>query len=1669
MSHRVTRPLFAASLLLLGASAAQAQTSDLLISEYIEGASFNKAIEIYNGTGAAVDLTTGQYRLELHVNGAAAASQSVALTGTLANGAVLVFCNSGAVADILNDCDVQNNTVINHNGDDAFVLRKGSASIGTGTIVDSIGANTGDPGTTWGTGDFTTQDHTLRRQATVCTGDVVINDAVDPSVQWNSFPVGTHDGLESHTESCTPTLSIDDVSQAEGDGATSTYTFTVTLTTAASGAFTVDYTTQDGTAQDDNPGTEDEDYLAAAGTLNFAGTDGESHTIEVTVNGDTEEETDEAFDIVLSNISLAGVVLDATNGSGTGTIENDDVATPTLTIDDVSKNEGSGGGTTTYTFIVSLNAAAGAGGVTFDIATADGTAIGGGDDFATNSLTGQTIAAGNTSYSFDVTVDADDDIETDETFAVDVSNVTGAIIGDAQGTGTILNDDAPIFEINEIQGPTAFSPIVTDPNPNDSTIVGGVQVKVVGAVVTAVTRVVGVDGSPADQNGFFMQSTDADADADPLTSEGILVFTGSDPTVNVGDVVTVVGEAQERFSQTQISTSVAGSSVTVTTPGPVAMPTAVEFSSTSGIPSTDPADLSCPGTGPGTGNNAHTNFECFEGMRVSMPEAVISAANQRRASDLFAEAYVTPYGNRSRREEGLVFPLALEAGNTAAGQWDGNPELLEIDLDEAGLANTELTAGSTFSASGVIGFSFGDYEFYPTSFTPLVTKTVPEAVMASAGGDEMTVGTFNMQHLCDDPVDDGCERDTPVSTAPFTYADKLRKVSAYVRTVLNSPDVLGVQEVDELSTLADLSSRIVDEGGPAYQTFLAEGDDVGGIDVGFMVRADRITGASVEQFLKGATWPDPNGPEILHDRPPLLLSGTFNGVHPFAVLNNHTKSIGNVDGTGPAAERDRAKRFWQARDIANLVQQFQTATGPFAGEGTDTVPLILVGDYNAFEFSDGHVDVIGLISGIYDDAANECNATLSGPPGTETCNLGANIVDPPLYDTVLSVPAHERFSYLFTQDFNAVQGSDDRDVPAGQTIDHVLLARSAQGFFLGGDYGIGNNAAATETNRAVPPVEPPLPAPLVPASPIRASDHDGYVAYLDFDCENNATLNPDSDTVCGMLDNCPNDANDDQADGDGDGVGDACDVNNVPVATDDATTVAEGGTVTTVNGAATTVQGNDTDAEDGVPGGNVTIGTNPANASAFLLNSDGTFSYTHNGGETTTDSFTYTVVDSDGAASNVATVTITITGTNDAPVAVNDTVTVGEGGTATTVNGAATTVQANDTDAEDGVPGGTVTVGTGPANASAFTLNADGTFSYTHDGGETTTDSFTYTVADSGGATSATATVNITITSANDAPVISDVAATGTAEDTGTTVNFTVSDVDSAVTCANVTGASSNDAVLADAAIVVAGAAQACTATLTPVADANGSSTVTLTVTDGTLTGSDVFVLTVAAVNDAPSFAALPVSTTSNEDAGARTVAAFATGISAGPANEAGQSLTFTVTANSNPALFSVAPAIAADGTLTYTAAANANGTATITVELSDNGGGTDTSAPQSFDIVIAAQADSPAFAGDPYSFEVVALSPAGTSIGTVAATDVDAGDTLSYSINTSSAPGAVQIDAQTGEITVVQPALLIESASPLLLTVRVVDSTNRADIANVTIEITAALGEEIFANGFED
>lgn len=162
---------------------AVAPASDLFISEYIEGSSLNKAIEIYNGTGSSIDLSP--YSVALYANGSTSVQSEMALSGNVASGDTVVLYNSGADPAVQEQGDLQNNGVINFNGDDALVLEK------DGLPIDSIGQV--------GTRIENTKDVTLVRNPDVQSGDSVVDDAFDPSTEWTAYPADTFEHLGSHT------------------------------------------------------------------------------------------------------------------------------------------------------------------------------------------------------------------------------------------------------------------------------------------------------------------------------------------------------------------------------------------------------------------------------------------------------------------------------------------------------------------------------------------------------------------------------------------------------------------------------------------------------------------------------------------------------------------------------------------------------------------------------------------------------------------------------------------------------------------------------------------------------------------------------------------------------------------------------------------------------------------------------------------------------------------------------------------------------------------------------------------------------------------------------------------------------------------------------------------------------------------------------------------------------------------------------------------------------------------------------------------------------------------------------------------------------------------------------------------------------------------------------
>ena len=728
---------------------------------------------------------------------------------------------------------------------------------------------------------------------------------------------------------------------------------------------------------------------------------------------------------------------DISPGSDDGLAVDDFSLTPLVdsgvSVQDLTLNEGDAG-TTTFDVKVTLAAPAGPGGVTFDIATADGTALAG-SDYVARSLTAQSVAEGSSTYTFTVQVIGDTMFEANESFQVQVTNVSGAEVARDTGTITIANDD--VVPISQVQG-----------SGNGSPYAG--QAVAVRGIVTG-----------RKSNGFFMQTPDGAVDADPATSEGIFVFTSRAPpsAAAVGNLVQVNGTVSEFQPEAN------GPSLTEIGGGP-----AVTLVST-GNALPEPVLLTAADTDPAGGLY---QLEKYEGMRVKVDsltavaptDGFLSEANATSTSDGVFYGVITGIA-RPFREPGIETPDPLPAGAPCCvPYWDTNPERLRVDSDAqrdpagAPVPALDVTTGAVITnLTGTLDYGFRAYTIDPDAGTPPgVTRNIVATPVPAPASNQFTVASFNMERFYDTANDPAV---SDVVLTPAAYANRLRKASLTVRNILLLPDIVAVQEMENLGALQDIANQVNNDAAaaglpnPAYTAYLMEGNDVGGIDVGFLVKSARVDALGVTQEGKSTTYVTPAGAtELLNDRPPLILTASVRGpggsaAFPITVIANHLRSLNGIDdpADGP---RVRAKRKAQAEFLADLIQARQAAN--------PAERIVVVGDFNAFPFSDGYVDVTGTVRGTPTAASN---VVLASP----------DLVSPDLVDASDTVPALERYSYVF-------EGS-------AQTIDQLLFTQNLQPYFAALAHG-RVNADFPEVYRDDPD------------RPERLSDHDPAVAYFRF-------------------------------------------------------------------------------------------------------------------------------------------------------------------------------------------------------------------------------------------------------------------------------------------------------------------------------------------------------------------------------------------------------------------------------------------------------------------------------------------------------------------------------------------------------------------------------------------
>jgi hypothetical protein len=664
---------------------------------------------------------------------------------------------------------------------------------------------------------------------------------------------------------------------------------------------------------------------------------------------------------------------------------------PGITIADASTLEGNAA-VSLLNFQVNLSSPAPVAGVTMSVALVDDSATLADNDFLPLAASTLTIPATQSSGTVAVSVVGDSNGECPERFKVVLSNPSNAVLIDGEAIGSIRHDD-PV-EVFAIQG-----------RGNASCFVGALDPVVSnGNVVTAVVS-----------NGFMMQTPDARADNDPLTSNGVFVFTGAAPALVSGQAVDITGSVVEFFGSTQFTNS-----GLVLTPGSTGqtLPTPVQFNSTRPSPS-----ITAPSCAPSTDREV-ANFECFEGMRVQVAQGITNSANQSFGTDPLGENVVTASPLRSLREPGIPFP-GFSGLPASIPIWDTNPEVFELDADRISGTPTTLFGNFSFQATGVLAYEFNDYELWPTELNVPQQNVI--RVAPSGNVNDLSIGSINMLRFFDTTAANNtttqCDgtvasyaSDTSAISTPERYEQRLRRFAAYIAVQMRAPDIIAVQEVENIGVLNDLAAMITRlNSNLSYSAALVEGNDVGGIDVGFLYRADRLANVVVSQREFNARLSVDNS--CLHDRPPLQLTATSaaSGVGAITVFVNHTRSLGGIGDcritTGGNPARICQKRLEQAQSIATLMQAAQASSR-----------VIMVGDINAFEVTDGHVDVLGQITGRVVAAENQ----LSAP----------SVSNPQFTDLVTQLPVGERYSFNF---FRSATGQGMVENVAN-ALDHAVVS-----------------------------------------------------------------------------------------------------------------------------------------------------------------------------------------------------------------------------------------------------------------------------------------------------------------------------------------------------------------------------------------------------------------------------------------------------------------------------------------------------------------------------------------------------------------------------------------------------------------------------------------------------
>ena len=545
-------------------------------------------------------------------------------------------------------------------------------------------------------------------------------------------------------------------------------------------------------------------------------------------------------------------------------------------------------------------------------------------------------------------------------------------------------------------------------------------------------------------NGYFVQSAPDDEDGDPATAEGLFVFTGGTPPVDaavgnrlrLGGTITQFSRTPHGYPLTQLGSS--GFTV-LSTGNPLPPAVVIDASVLS-----EGVALDAMGR--------------YQGMRVELPAATVVGPTNG-----FGDFYVTlPTTPRPAREPGIAAldAVPLPEGNSIP-RFDRNPERLRVESLglEAGTA-LNVDAGTQLQGmAGVMYYDRGDFTLLLGDNSGILASggAFVSAVPAAPAG-AVRIGSYNIENFA----------------LTGDFLTRVEKLSEVFCQYLGNPDIVGLVEIANQAAADRLASAInTNEFGtcpdnPQYTATVPSNS--GSQRLGFLFKtapaaggAPRVMVDSVTEMFTTELLVAPDGSTasgVLFDRAPLLMAARVTGENgqefPITVLLNHTLSLLDVNSLSTrgdswltAGNRSRGKRQQQAVMLSELVESIQTGETP--------ANLVLIGDYNSFDFSDGYVDVMGIISG-------------TPAPAEEVLLYGASAVTRPLVNLIGTKPAAERYSYVFEGNI--------------QTLDHALVNDTALANTEARLYHARVNSDFAADNAADPTV------------PVRTSDHDPLVAEL---------------------------------------------------------------------------------------------------------------------------------------------------------------------------------------------------------------------------------------------------------------------------------------------------------------------------------------------------------------------------------------------------------------------------------------------------------------------------------------------------------------------------------------------------------------------------------------------